>query len=160
MQSQNGQLTGVLMRLLRIGLGSAGLVSLATGAWMLASPEGWYTTFPAGVTDIAPFNAHFVRDLGGWYAAGGVLLLFALSNPMRFGGVVLIATLISYVAHSVTHVIDLIDGALPASHWLIDIPFVFLPVVLLALLTWIWWTLQSGRHPELNREVNAEEPGG
>lgn len=156
MQNPQGQLTGVLMRLLRIGLGLSGLTSLALGVWMLSSPANWFAVFPAALEDFGPFNAHFIRDLGGWYAAGGLLLMFALTNPMRFGGVALVVSLVAYVAHAGTHLADLVSGRVGAKHWLIDTPLVFLPVVMFVLLTWIWWTLQSGRHPEMST-LDGEE---
>ncbi|MGH9195837.1 MAG: hypothetical protein ACRD1T_08865 [Acidimicrobiia bacterium] len=138
-------LARVLERLLQLGFGLGGVASLITGSWMLAFPRDWFTVFPGEVPDFGEFNSHFVRDLGGWYIAGGVLLLFALTNPKRFGGVTLIVSLIANGAHAGTHLADIISGRVGAEHWAIDAPLVFLPVILIAVMLWIWWTLQTER---------------
>lgn len=149
--------TSVLERLLRIGFGLGGVVSLATGVWMLMVPANWYRVFPGALPDTGPLNAHFVRDLGGWFAAGGVLMLFALTNPRRFGGVTLVVALVTYLAHASVHIGDIVSGRLPAVHWVIDTPLVFAPVVALIVLLWVWWTLQSQEHPA-GQPQRAEEP--
>jgi hypothetical protein len=153
-------LASVLETLLKLGFALGGIFSLAVGVWMLAAPANWYDVFPAGIPDTGPMNAHFIRDLGGWYMAGGVLLLFALTSPRRYGGVALIVTLVSYGAHAATHISDLITNRLPASHWLIDTLLVFMPVIAWVVLLWVWWTLQGERHPELSRRAEPleEEP--
>lgn len=150
-------LVSVLETLLKLGFAIGGIFSLSIGVWMLAAPANWYEVFPAGIPDTGPLNAHFVRDLGGWYTAGGVLLLFALSNARRYGGVALIVTLVSYGAHAATHISDLVAHRLPASHWLIDTLLVFMPVLAWLVLLWVWWTLQGERHPELSRRVEHVE---
>ena len=48
-------------------------------------------------------------------------------------GVLAFAT-IFFVLHAAIHVLDLLAGHIPASHWLIDMPGVFLPALLLAVL--------------------------
>ncbi len=146
-------LASVLEKLLKLGFGVGGAVSLAVGAWMLAAPANWFEVFPGAVGDTGALNEHFVRDLGGWYLAGGILFLFALTNPVRFGGVALVVTMVSYAAHAATHVGDLLSGRLPASHWVIDAPLVFAPVLALVVLLWVWWSLQGQRHPETSRRV-------
>jgi hypothetical protein len=152
-------LVSVLETLLKLGFALGGIFSLAVGVWMLAAPENWYEVFPAGIPDTGALNAHFVRDLGGWYMAGGVLLLFALTSPKRYGGVALIVTIVSYGAHAATHISDLVTQRLPASHWLIDTLLVFMPVIAWLVLLWVWWTLQGERHPELSRRADhLEEP--
>lgn len=147
---REGRVTGssrLLERLLKIGFGVGGLTSLATGVWMWFAPRNWYDIFPGDIADFGPANLHFIRDLGGWYAAGGVLLLFALTNPVRFGGVALLVTLISSFAHSVSHLRDVISSEVGAEHWITDLPFVHGPLIIVAIMMWIWWTLQSERHP-------------
>ncbi len=136
-----------LERLLKIGFGLGGILSLAGGGWMLFAPNNWFQVFPGSIGDFGPQNAHFIRDLGGWYAAGGVLLLFALSNPMRFGGVALVVTLIAYFAHAAGHVADIVTGRVGAEHWIIDLPLVFAPVIIWFVLLWVWWAMQTERYP-------------
>ncbi|MGH2812518.1 MAG: hypothetical protein ACRDI1_07370 [Actinomycetota bacterium] len=154
--SRPRDLSQVLERLLKIGFGIGGVTSLANGVWMLAAPAHWYEVFPGRVPDFGPLNSHFVMDLGGWYVAGGVLLLFALTNPMRFGGMTLIVTLIASGAHATTHLADVISGRVDAEHWIIDTPFIYAPLILLAVMLWIWWTLQSQRHVEGRSEPDTE----
>lgn len=153
----DSRLVSVLETLLKFGFGLGGLLSLSNGVWMFIAPENWFEVFPAAVPDTGPLNAHFVRDLGGWYGAGGILLLFALTRPVRFGGVALIVTLIASATHAATHLGDLITGSLPANHWIIDLPFVFAPLIAWSLLLWVWWSLQSARYPELAKTEEIEE---
>ncbi|MBW3588956.1 MAG: hypothetical protein KY429_06030 [Actinobacteria bacterium] len=146
-------LASVLEKLLKLGFGIGGIMSLAVGAWMVAAPANWFEVFPGAIGDTGVLNEHFVRDLGGWYLAGGILFLFALTNPVRFGGVALVVTLVSYASHAATHIGDLLTGRLPGSHWIIDTPLVFAPVLALVVLLWVWWTLQGQRHPVTHRRV-------
>ena len=112
-----------------------GLLNLANGLWMLLAPAGWYLNLPAAVPDTGPFNPHFVRDIGAAFTTIGVVLL--LAAPSR--GVLLAVTLF-YVLHAVVHVADLTAGRLGPSHWLIDLPGVFVPALVLgALCLPRWW---------------------
>ena len=53
---------------------------------------------------------------------------------------VLLAVTLFYVLHAVVHVADLTAGRLGPSHWLIDLPGVFLPALVLgALCLPRWW---------------------
>src|SRR6266487_2284882 len=98
-----------------------GLLNLANGLWMLLAPAGWYLHLPAAVPDTGPLNPHFVRDVGAAFVTIGAVTLF-------------------YVLHAVVHVTDLAAGRLDASHWLIDLPGVFLPALVLgALCLPRWW---------------------
>ncbi|HUE30533.1 MAG TPA: hypothetical protein VMR79_06645 [Verrucomicrobiae bacterium] len=112
-----------------------GLLNLANGLWMLLAPAAWYHHLPAAVPDTGPLNPHFVRDIGAAFTTIGVVLLVA--TPSR--GVLLAATLF-YALHALVHVADLAAGRLGAEHWLIDLPGVFLPAVVLgALCLPRWW---------------------
>jgi len=112
-----------------------GLLNLANGLWMLLAPAGWYLHLPAAVPDTGPLNPHFVRDIGAAFVTIGAVLL--LAAPSR--GVLLAVTLF-YVLHAVVHVTDLAAGRLGAGHWLIDLPGVFLPALVLgALCLPRWW---------------------
>lgn len=155
-EARSGTLEDVLESLLRIGFGLGGLLSLATGVWMLAAPSHWYEVFPGAVPDFGSLNTHFVRDMGGWYIAGGILLLFALTNPRRFGGVALVVVTVASGSHAATHVADIVSGRVGADHWIIDAPLVFAPVVILGVLLWIWWRLQSESHAPASEAESAE----
>jgi hypothetical protein len=110
-----------------------GLVNVANGVWMLASPASWYHGLPAGVPDTGPLNLHFVRDVGAAFTTVGVAFLAAASRPAARRGVLLGAT-VFLALHAAVHVTDLLAGRLPAAHWLEDLPLVFVPPVALAVL--------------------------
>lgn len=136
-----------MQRLLKLGFGLMGLTSTSVGVWMFSDPSNWYRIFPGGIADFGPSNLHFIRDLGGWFIAGGILLLFALSNPQRFGGVAIVVNLVGLGSHAATHVMDIVSGRVGAKHWIFDFPSIFLPVLLLGIMLWVWWRLQSSLHP-------------
>jgi hypothetical protein len=116
-----------------------GILSLANGLWMLLAPEGWYHHLPAGVPDTGPLNVHFVRDVGAAFATIGVAFCVAAPNARRHRGVLLAATLF-YVLHAGVHVADLAAGRLDVHHWVIDLPGVFLPAIVLGVLSLPrWW---------------------
>lgn len=117
-----------------------GLLSLANGLWMLFAPEAWYHDLPAGVPDTGPLNLHFVRDIGAVFTTFGVAFLVTAPQAHRNRSVLLMAAMF-YVLHAVIHVADLASGRLPAGHWVIDFPGVFLPALLLLVLGLPrWWT--------------------
>jgi hypothetical protein len=109
------------------------VVNIANGLWMLIAPEGWYHGLPAGVPDTGPLNTHFVRDIGAAFFTIGAAFAVATVRPEMRRGVLVFATMF-YVLHAAVHVLDLVDGNLPVSHWLIDLPGVFLPALLMAVL--------------------------
>lgn len=117
-----------------------GLTSLANGLWMLLAPAAWYVSLPAGVPDTGPLNVHFVRDIGAAFTTAGVALCVAAPRAWERRGV-LLAVALFYLLHALIHVGDLATGRLEPSHWLIDLPGVFVPaVVLLVACHARWWT--------------------
>jgi hypothetical protein len=116
-------------------LGIFGVANLANGAWMLGAPADWYERLPAAVPDTGPFNAHFVRDVGSAFAVMGCALLAAAVRPaLRVAA--LAGVSLFYVLHALVHVTDTVAGRLPASHWAIDAPGVYVPAVLMLVTTW------------------------
>jgi len=116
-----------------------GLVNVANGLWMLAAPASWYHGLPAGVPDTGPLNVHFVRDIGAAFTTIGVALWLAAPAARRHAGV-LRATALFYGLHALVHVSDLCAGRLAAGHWLVDFPGVFLPAIVLGVLSLPrWW---------------------
>lgn len=110
------------------------LLNVANGLWMLVAPADWYHDLPAGVPDTGPLNTHFVRDLGGAFLTVGVAAAAAALRPAMRRPVLAFATLF-YVLHAAVHVRDLVTGHLHAGHWWIDLPGVFVPAILLVVLT-------------------------
>jgi hypothetical protein len=111
-----------------------GLLSLGNGVWMLVEPLHWYHELPAGVPDFGAFNPHFVRDIGCAFVTVGAALVWAGFAP-RFRLPLVGTASVFYVAHALLHVYDTTRGAVDAHHWLLDLPGVYLPAVLLVVVS-------------------------
>lgn len=122
-----------------------GLSNLANGLWMLLAPASWYHGLPAGVPDTGPLNVHFVRDIGAAFVTIGIGFCVAAARPVYRRGVLLGATLF-YALHAGVHVADLLSGRLHADHWLVDLPGVFLPAIVLGVLCLPHWWQQGDAH--------------
>ena len=116
------------------GLGLLALVNFANGLWMLADPHLWYTDLPAAVPDFGPYNEHFVRDIGAAFLAFGVALVWAARRPAARLPLVAVTTCF-YALHAAGHVYDTLRGVVDADHWWTDLPGVYLPAILLVILT-------------------------
>ncbi len=108
-------------------------LNLFNGGWMLLFPQSWYTNLPADVPHTGPFNAHFVRDLGVAFLVSGVAFAWSARNIDR-SYPVHVGLTIFFTGHAVIHLVDIASGHLPATHWLVDTPGVFLPALLMILL--------------------------
>ncbi|MDO8840636.1 MAG: hypothetical protein Q7V31_17125 [Parvibaculum sp.] len=107
---------------------------LGNALWMLADPAGWYAGVD-GVANTGPYNPHFVRDIGMAYLTLALLAFAAIrwtaqATPLIGAGTLFLGL------HAILHVWDIAAGRLPAEHILMDIPGVFLPALVGALLTW------------------------
>ncbi len=112
-----------------------GVLQIANAFWMLFAPESWYLNLPAGVPDTGPLNVHFVRDIGCAFFSSGVALVWAAVTSqvmVRLACVVLAALFLG--GHAAVHLFDLARGALGERHWLLDLPGVFAPTLILAVL--------------------------
>jgi|SRR5262245_28651179 len=115
-------------------LGVLAALNLANGVWMIAAPASWYAGLPAAVPDTGPLNQHFVRDIGSAFVVMGCALAAGAAWPaLRVPALALVS--LFYVLHALVHVADTLTGHLPASHWAIDLPGVYLPAALLVVLT-------------------------
>jgi len=111
------------------------------GVHMLFAPEEWYQSIDS-VPFTGPFNSHFVRDIGSAFAVVGVALVAGALRPaLRVPALALSA--LFYVLHALVHVTDTVTGRLPESHWLVDLPGVYLPAAVLVVLT----VVLARRHP-------------
>lgn len=129
---------GVTLDAWTIVLGLFGLSSLANGIWMLADPPHWYATLPAGVPDFGPLNEHFIRDIGCTFVLLGVALLAAAVVPRwRFAAALAAAGF--YGLHALVHVLDTARGLVGPQHWMIDLPGVYVPAVLLIAIAALLW---------------------
>jgi len=109
------------------------LLSLVNGAWMLFSPLSWYRYLPAAVPHTGPFNSHFVRDIGVAYLVAALGFGWCARHldrcrPVHFGLTAF------FVGHALIHLIEILAGQLPSTHWVIDAPGVFLPALVLLIL--------------------------
>ena len=105
----------------------------------------WYQELPAAVPDTGPFNPHFVRDIGCAFATAGAALVWAAFERRWRLPLVAIATLF-FTAHALLHVYDTAVGNLPHSHWALDLPGVYLPAVLLVIVTARLRAKEEGSH--------------
>ncbi len=121
----------------RIVNGVIALGGAANGLWMLADPGHWYEHLPAAVPDTGPLNAHFVRDIGCAFLTASVALFWAVRRPELRAPLVAVAAFF-YVAHAALHVHDTARGFVDNDHWLLDLPGVYLPAILLAAATFRW----------------------
>jgi len=130
-QSTTSQRAGpMLWFVLFVGVGS-----IANALWMLAGPMHWYTDLPAAVPDTGPFNPHFVRDIGCAFLAAGAALVWAFFRPRdRFPLITISAVFLA--AHALLHAYDTLRGALGHNHWLLDLPGVYLPGIVLPVIAY------------------------
>jgi hypothetical protein len=110
------------------------ILSLLNGGWMLVYPESWYSDLPAAVPDTGPYNGHFIRDVGVVFVLIALGFGWCAWHPDRSLPVVIVIALF-FVGHALVHAIDLVSGRLPHSHWKTDAPAVFLPAIILTLIT-------------------------
>lgn len=109
------------------------LLNLFNGVWMLLFPQSWYTDLPAAVPHTGPFNAHFVRDIGVASIVASVAFAWSARNIDRSYPIHIGLTLL-FAGHALIHIVDIMTGHLPTEHWLIDLPGVFLPALIMIAL--------------------------
>jgi len=116
-------------------LAALALLTGANALWMLVDPARWYAELPAGVPDTGPYNEHFVRDIGCAFATMALALAWAAARPRwRAPLVAVVATFLG--AHAGLHVFDTARGHLATDHWLLDLPGVYAPAAIAAVLAW------------------------
>ena len=111
-----------------------GAVSIGNGLWMLFFAENWYLTLPAGLEDTGPLNTHFVHDIGLVYCIAGIAAFYCAKHIHSSKNVHIGLTLFT-VGHALIHVVEILIGLLPPSHWLIDLPLLFVPAMLILAIT-------------------------
>ena len=110
-----------------------GATNVGNGIWMLFFEDNWFDTLP-GVHDTGPINRHFVHDVGLVYTLAGLALMWCAYriNSTKY---LYLAVMLFFVGHAFIHIVEILVGLLPASHWLIDLPLIFVPALLLVALT-------------------------
>jgi len=119
---------------LRSLLNFFGAVNVGNGLWMLFFAEHWFNTLPAGLHDTGPLNKHFVHDVGLVYFLCGIALIWCAFN-LRSTYYLYLSVMLFFVGHALIHIVEILVGLLPPSHWLIDLPLIFMPALILVFLT-------------------------
>ncbi len=99
---------------------------------MLLFPQSWYTDFPAAIPHTGPFNPHFVRDLAVTFLVVALAFAWSARNIDRSYPIHIGLTLF-FTGHALVHVLDIASGHLPPTHWLIDLPGVFAPALIMII---------------------------
>jgi len=110
-----------------------GALMIANAAWMAASAHHWFVTIPSDLAATGVANNHFIHDVAAAYLTFGLGLIWCASNLDKCRPVYLGVTFFM-VAHGVSHILEMLFGQLPHSHWWIDFPLVFLPGILLSII--------------------------
>ena len=106
--------------------------SVVNGLWMLAAPAQWFASIP-GAAGTGPLNSHLVRDYGICYLIVGAAVLAGLVRGFPYGLHIAVTGFVG--GHALLHAWDILAGRLPAHHWTIDFPGVFLPALLLLVMS-------------------------
>lgn len=121
-----------LYRPIRLALWLLALVSAGNALWMLGNAWSWFQRIP-GVADTGTANAHFIHDVGIVYLLCALGLVWCTRNVAR-AYPLFVGISAFFVGHALGHVAEILAGALPHSHWLIDVPLVFVPALFLGAL--------------------------
>ncbi|MCH7981274.1 MAG: hypothetical protein IID59_07195 [Proteobacteria bacterium] len=134
--------------MIKVVLRIVGAVMIANGVWMVARAIEWFFHIPADMTATGEPNGHLIRDVGFAYIVFGAALSWCSFELQSRRPVFLMVTFFM-VAHALGHLVEILIGALPASHWWIDFPLVFLPGLILgALAIPSVWERFCGRNQE------------
>jgi hypothetical protein len=112
---------------------AGGLLYILTAALMLFAPMWFYEN----IGNYAPYNRHYVGDGGSFTLALGLVLFWALCDPVRYRGMIAIVGL-SSLAHAINHVLD--DFVLNPSTFSITTN-ISLFIVAFAILLAAWWAV-------------------
>ena len=111
-----------------------GFLSLISGVWMLFFPFSWYSDFPAAIPDTGPFNSHLIRDLGVAYLCIALAFVWCAGRPKGSRQIHLGLT-VFFTGHAIIHLFEIFSGRMPRYHWMVDTPLVFLPAIILIVLS-------------------------
>ncbi len=110
-----------------------GVTMIANGIWMVSRALEWFFKVPADMLATGEPNGHLIRDVGFAYIVFGFSLYWCALDLKSRRTVFLMAAAFM-IAHALGHVVEILTGLLPASHWWIDFPLVLLPGLLLGAL--------------------------
>ena len=110
-----------------------GTAMMANGIWMVSRAMEWFFNIPADMQATGEPNGQLIRDVGFAYIVFGFALNWCAVQLDRRRPVFLMVAFFM-VAHALGHVVEIMIGLLPPSHWWIDFPLVLLPGLSLGLL--------------------------
>jgi len=120
-------------QMLRVLFHIVGVAMTANGIWMVSRAIEWFFHVPADMLATGEPNGHLIRDVGFAYIVFGFALNWcALQLQSRRAVFLMVAFFM--VAHALGHVVEILVGLLPASHWWIDFPLVLFPGLILGVL--------------------------
>lgn len=133
------------------------LILAVNGAAMLFVPSLWYQLIP-GVTGTGPLNVHFVRDIGCAYLCAGAAFAWLSRDPRAWPAALTGSAFL--LLHALVHVAEAVSGTFSLSHFLRDLPGVFLLPLAAAWLAWpVRETYSAGVHPGAGVNIVPANPG-
>ena len=131
---------------IRSVLVAVGLFYMVTAGLLLLAPLWFFEN----VGDYPPYNRHFIGDAGSFMLALGLVLLWAVRDPIRYRPMIAIVGAASLV-HAINHIID--DFILNPSTFSI-MSNMALFIIAFAILLAAWWAVpQSQVAQELGRRA-------
>ena len=117
---------------------------LGNGMWMVSRAIEWFFHIPVDMLATGEPNGHLIRDVGFAYLVFGFALSWCALQLKRRRAVFLMVSFFM-VAHALGHIVEILIGLLPASHWWIDFPLVLFPGLILGVLAipGVWASLVS-----------------
>ena len=106
---------------------------IGNGIWMVTRAIERFFHIPADMLATGEPNGHLIRDVGFAYIVFGAALNWC-ALQLQSRRPVFLTVSFFMVAHALGHVVEILVGLLPASHWWIDLPLVLFPGLLLGVL--------------------------
>jgi len=121
-----------------------GAAMIGNGIWMVSRAIEWFFHIPVDMLATGEPNGHLIRDVGFAYLVFGFALSWCALQLKRRRAVFLMVSFFM-VAHALGHIVEILIGLLPASHWWIDFPLVLFPGLILGVLAipGVWASLVS-----------------
>ncbi len=113
-------------QIFKLFLQLAGIAMIGNGLWMVVGALEWFFNIPADMPATGDPNGHLIRDVGFAYIVFGCALNWCALQLQSRRPVFLMVSFFM-VAHALGHLVEILLGLLPASHWWLDFPLVFLP---------------------------------
>ena len=111
-----------------------GFLYLLVGISMLFQPEWFFEN----VGNFAPYNRHYMGDLGAFLMPLGFALIFASQKPLEHRLLITVGVIGSAI-HAINHIYDAVTLQQPFSFWAKD----SLPLLIFAIIfLWAIWEIR------------------